>query len=226
MNKITLVLLTLVAAVGVFGAATWLVPTERVSTADSVASVVTRVEVAEPDRLVRPYSPVLGREDAPVTVVEFLDPACEACRAFHPTVKRILADNPDTVRVVVRYTPFHGEGSEVAIATLEAARDQDLFEPVMQALFDRQNEWASHGAPATERIMEIAAEAGLDPERANLLMRSPETIGIINADRADVEALGIRGTPTFFVNGEPLAEFGERELVEAVEREVARVEGS
>ena len=68
--------------------------------------------------------------------------------------------------------------------------------------------------------------AALDPERADLLMRSAETIGIINADRADVEALGIRGTPTFFVNSEPLAEFGERELVEAVEREVARVQGS
>ncbi|MFS8328883.1 thioredoxin domain-containing protein, partial [Vreelandella titanicae] len=32
----------------------------------------------------RSHSPILGREDAPVTIVEFFDPACEACRAFYP----------------------------------------------------------------------------------------------------------------------------------------------
>ena len=226
MKKTPLVLLTLVVALGLFGAAAWLVPTGRTPAPDSVATAVTRVEVNEPERLIRSHSPSLGREDAPVTIVEFFDPACEACRAFHPTVKRILAENPDTVRVVLRYTPFHGEGSEVAIATLEAARDQGVFEPVLEALLERQREWASHGAPATERIMGIAVEAGLDPDRARLLMQSPETIGLINADRRDVEALGIRGTPTFFVNGEPLAEFGERELVETVERAVSEVRGS
>ena len=226
MNKATLVLVTLAVAIGAFGAAAWFIPSDRASTGQSAATAITRVEVTEPDRLVRPYSPILGRKDAPVTVVEFLDPACEACRAFHPTVKRILAENPDIVRVVVRYTPFHGEGSEVAIATLEAARDQNLFEPVMEALFARQREWAAHDVPASELVMGIAEEAGLDPERASRVMRSPETVGIINSDRADVEALGIRGTPTFFVNGKPLAEFGERQLIEAVEREVSLVQGS
>ena len=226
MKKTTLVLLTLVVAFGLFGAAAWLTSMGRTPAPDSAATAVTRVEVSEPDRLVRPHSPVLGREDAPVTIVEFFDPACEACRAFHPTVKRILAQNPDTVRVVLRYTPFHGEGSEVAIAILEAARDQGVFEPVLEALLDRQNEWASHGAPAPERIMGIAAAAGLEEERARLLMQSPETIGLINADRRDVEALGVRGTPTFFVNGEPLAAFSPRELIETVERAVSRVQGS
>ena len=226
MNKITLVLVTFAVAIGAFGAAAWFIPIDRPTTGTSAATKITQVEVSEPDRLVRSYSPVLGRRDAPVTVVEFLDPACEACRAFHPTVKRILAENPDTVRVVVRYTPFHGEVSEVAIATLEAAREQGVFEPVLEALFERQREWASHGAPASDLITGIAAEAGLDHERAHPVMRSPETVGIMNSDRADVEALGIRGTPTFFVNGKPLAEFGERQLMEAVEREVSLVQGS
>ena len=56
------------------------------------------------------------------TIVEFFDPACEACRAFHPIVKDIMAEHGDAVRVVIRYTPFHGAASEEAIRVLEAAR--------------------------------------------------------------------------------------------------------
>ena len=57
-----------------------------------------------------------------VTIVEFFDPACEACRAFYPVVEDILTDYPDDVRVVLRYAAFHGEASEQAIKVLEAAR--------------------------------------------------------------------------------------------------------
>src|SRR5688500_11674031 len=50
-------------------------------------------------RLVRPHSPVLGAAKARVTVVEFLDPACEACRAFAPVVEQLLFLYPQDVRV-------------------------------------------------------------------------------------------------------------------------------
>src|SRR5688572_26258908 len=58
-------------------------------------------------RLVRPHSPVLGPPNAPVTLVEFLDPACEGCRAFAPVVKQIQFMHPEDVRVVVRFAAFH-----------------------------------------------------------------------------------------------------------------------
>ena len=217
MNRTTLFILTLVIVGGVFAAATWFTPGSRTVTANSASGPI--VTVAS-DELVQSHSPILGRADAPVTIVEFSDPACEACRAFHPIVKRILAENPETVRVVLRYTPFHGEGSEIAVAALEASREQNVFEPVLEALLARQSEWASHDAPASDRILEIASEAGLDPKRAQLVMRSPETIGIINRDRAAVETFQIRGTPTFFVSGERLVEFSPEGLNRAVERAV------
>ena len=90
------------------------------------------------DALIRPYSPILGPEDAPVTIVEFFDPACEACRAFYPVVEDIMAEHGDAVRVVIRYTPFHGEASVEAIRVLEAARMQDVFEPVLEAVLREQ----------------------------------------------------------------------------------------
>lgn len=214
MNTRTLIVSILVAALAIFGLGAW-----YVSQSDGVElSSVTPIEAE--DALVRSHSPILGPADAPVTVVEFFDPACEACRAFHPTVKGILADHPEDVRVVVRYTPFHGEASEVAIKALEAARMQGVFEPVLEALLEAQPRWASHGAPNVDLIMEVAAAAGLDPEAAQDQMRAPDVIGTLNQDRADVEAVGIRGTPTFFVNGKPLPEFGPDQLIAMVEAEV------
>ena len=52
-------------------------------------------------------------------------------------------------------------------------------------------------------------------------MLAPDVVAILNQDRADVETMGIRGTPTFFVNGRLLDPFGETELRTRVAEEVA-----
>ena len=77
------------------------------------------------DRLVRMHSPVLGPQNAPVTIVEFFDPACETCRAFYPIVKQLMAQYPKDVRLVLRYAPFH-QGSDQIIKLLEASKAQSV----------------------------------------------------------------------------------------------------
>ena len=156
-----------------------------------------------------------------MTIVEFFDPACEACRAFYPVVEAIMTEHGDAVRVVIRYTPFHGAASEEAIRVLEAARMQGVFEPVLEVVLREQPRWASHGAPEPGLILEIAATAGLDAEAARTQMLAPDVVAILNQDRADVETVGVRQTPTFFVNGKPLDPFGEAELRSLVAAEVA-----
>jgi protein-disulfide isomerase len=215
MKNKSVVLSILIVGLAIFAAAVWY---------QSRPALVAQVEPVQPEiaeALTRPYSPILGPEEAPVTIVEFFDPACEACRAFHPIVKDILAEHDGAVRVVLRYTPFHGEGSEQAIRVLEAARMQGIFEPVLEALLEYQPRWASHGAPAPGLILGIAQEAGLDAEAAKTQMMAPQTVGVLNQDRADVEAVGVRQTPTFFVNGKPLDPFGADELRALVAAEVA-----
>ena len=215
MNRRGLILSVLALGVAGFGGATWFATRPGpVAEAEPVAP-----ELAE--AMIRPYSPILGPADAPVTIVEFFDPACEACRAFHPIVKDIMAEHGDAVRVVIRYTPFHGAASEEAIRVLEAARMQDVYVPVLEAVLREQPRWASHGAPAPGLILQIAATAGLDAEAARTQMLAPGVVAILNQDRADVEAVGIRQTPTFFVNGKPLDPFGEAELRRLVAAEVA-----
>ncbi len=216
MNRRTLMLLSGGALVAGFGGAAWWAA--RPSQKDSGAALDPELL----ERLERGYSPSFGATDAPVTIVEFLDPACEACRAFHPIVKDILKKYPDDVRLVLRYTPFHGYPSEVAIKILETARLQGVFEPVLEALFAKQNVWAAHGAPSVEKIGAVAKVAGLDVEAAAKQMKMPDIVAIFNQDKADVEAVGIRQTPTFFVNGKLLDPFGEAELRALVDAEVAQ----
>ena len=215
MKNKSIVLSVLLVGLAIFAAAIWY---------QSRPGPFAQVDPVQPEiaeALIRSYSPILGPEDAPVTIVEFFDPACEACRAFHPIVKDILAEHDGAVRVVLRYTPFHGEGSEQAIRVLEAARMQGIFEPVLEALLEYQPRWASHGAPAPGLILGIAQQAGLDADAAKTQMMAPQTVGVLNQDRADVEAVGVRQTPTFFVNGKPLNPFGADELRALVAAEVA-----
>lgn len=172
--------------------------------------------------LVRPHSPVFGAVDAPVTIVEFFDPSCEACREFHPVVKRLLAAFPKEVRLVLRYTPFH-TGSDEAVRILEAARIQGKFEPVLEALLEKQPIWASHGAPELNKAWEFARAGGLDVERARSEALSPNIDFVLKQDMADVKANNVRQTPTFFVNGKPLPSFGPQQLGDLVRSEVRRV---
>ena len=176
-------------------------------------------------RLVRADSPVLGRADAPVTVVEFLDPACEACRAFSPLVKQLLFLYPDEVRVVVRYAAFH-PGSDEAIRVLEASRKQGKFAEVLSALFDRQEEWASHHAPNVARAWEIAGENGVNLERARRDARASKVDNLLKREADDIIAVRVERTPTFFVNGKPLPSFGPQQLLDLVASEVQLAKGT
>ena len=212
MNRRTLVATTAVALVGGFvAAAVFYDGNEQARRAEG--------SPPQEELLVRPYSPVLGPEEAAVTIVEFFDPACEACRAFYPVVKDIMAAYPGEVRIVLRYTPFH-EGSEEVVRLLETARLQGVFEPVLEAVLQAQPAWAAHGAPRLSKAWSAAAAAGLDVEKARRDMLMPDITAILNRDKADVEAVGVRQTPTFFVDGEPLDEFGAQELADLVARQV------
>lgn len=165
--------------------------------------------------LVRFHSPVIGRFDAPVTVVEFFDPSCEGCRAFYPYVKQILNKYPNDVRVVMRYVLFH-KGSEETVRMLEAARRQGVFEPVLGAILEAQPEW--HDDPKVTAAWRAAVRAGLDEKRAREEMHDAAISGLIKADEADVNTVGIKGTPTFFVNGTRLTKLSPQDLSTAIER--------
>lgn len=177
---------------------------------------------AEPtaaDVLIRDHSPSIGPPNAAVTIVEFLDPSCETCRAFYPIVKQIMNTAPEDIRLVIRYAALH-QGSDEAVRILEAARLQDKFNAVLEKLFADQATWAIHGAPDLEKAWALAGEAGLQVDKARQDAQSPAVDAVLEQDMADVKAANIEGTPTFFVNGKPLPSFGPQELHDLVATEL------
>ena len=71
-----------------------------------------------------------------------------------------------------------------------------------------------------DQIWQLLPEVGLDVERVKVDMRDPRIAAIIEQDLADAEALGVRKTPGFFVNGKPLEPFGARPLAELIKAEI------
>lgn len=167
--------------------------------------------------LVRSHSPVIGRHDAPVTLVEFFDPSCGYCRKYHPIVTEILEKNPKDVRVVIRYALLH-DSSEEAARLLEAARRQGLYEPVMAAILANQGDWLKD--KRAEKAWQAAVKAGLDEKEARTDAASDEVGALLQADMADVKAVNVRGTPTFYANGKRLRELDPAKLNELVQSEI------
>ncbi len=213
MNRRALVLSTAFAAIAVFGGGAALY------TANTPAPAPQPVPQASNDTLVRMHSPVIGPVGARVTIVEFFDPSCEACRAFYPLVKQIMTQAGDDVRLVLRYTAFH-QGSDEVVRILEAARKQNRFEPVLEALLSGQPEWAVHGAPDIEKAWQFAASAGLDIAQARQDAATASVDNVLKQDMADVRANRVEQTPTFFVNGKPLQEFSPQGLANLVRSEL------
>lgn len=178
--------------------------------------------LAETNRalLVRMHSPTLGKADAPVVIVEFLDPACETCRVFYPMVKQMMAANPDKIRLVLRYAPFHN-GSDKVVALLETARRQGKFWVALEALLENQSDWVRNHTANVDLAWKHLGGIGLNMEQMAFDMTSPEIASVIAQDVADAKALKVTKTPEFFVNGKPLPTFGFEELKELVDRALA-----
>lgn len=165
-------------------------------------------------------SPTLGPADAKVQMVEFLDPACEGCRAFYPIVKEILAQNPGKLRLVVRHVYFH-KGADFAIKVLEASRKQGKYWETLDALFANQSSWAVNHAAQPKQVLAVAAGVGLNMQQLERDMNSPEVAQAMAQDMADARTLKVQQTPDFYIDGKRLDPFGVEQLRTKIREEVA-----
>jgi len=159
----------LVLGVGVLLLALFIVATSQHKTQQS--DKLSETAFKNKSILVRDYSPTMGNKNAKVTIVEFFDPACETCRAFYPFVKQLMAANPGKINLVLRYTPFH-RGSDYVIKILESSRLQNKFWQTLEATYEAQPAWASHGNPQPERLWMLLGKVGLNLDKARQDMQS------------------------------------------------------
>ena len=168
----------------------------------------------------RDYSFVIGNKDAKVQLVEFFDPACETCALFHPHVKEIMKRNEGKIKLVLRYAPYHKD-SDYAVMILEGAREQGLFIDVLDFIFDTQNYWVKHHQVNIKDLWDILPNVkGLDMQKLKEFIESKKANAIIKQDLEDAKTLGANKTPSYFVNGKPLQEFGLENLKKLIDSEL------
>ena len=168
----------------------------------------------------RDYSFVIGNKDAKVQLVEFFDPACETCALFHPHVKEIMKKNEGKIKLVLRYAPYHKD-SDYAVMILEGAREQGLFIDVLDFIFDTQNYWVKHHQVNIKDLWDILPNVkGLDMQKLKEFIESKKANAIIKQDLEDAKTLGANKTPSYFVNGKPLQEFGLENLKKLIDSEL------
>lgn len=145
--------------------------------------------------------PYLGAVDAPVTVVEYSDFGCPACRAWHNAgiMDQVRAVYGDQVRFVWRDFPVITARSPQAAEAAQCAYDQGFFWEYHDFLYE-------NAAPlGSSDLKRYASELGLDSEQFDQCLDSGQHQATVDRDLQDAYRRRFRGTPSFLVNDQPLA---------------------
>ena len=149
---------------------------------------------------VKADGPARGDAKAPVTVVEFSDYECGFCARAEPTVKRMLAEYPGRVRVVLQQFPlashrFAAKAAEAAFCAGEQGRYWEMHDRLI----------ANQQALAPDALKGHARALGLDGTAFDGCLDSGRMAPVVETSRKLAEGLGIDSTPMFYVNGRPLS---------------------
>lgn len=141
-------------------------------------------------------APAIGPAKAPVTIVHYLDYQCPFCARVAPTIQKIAATYPDTVRVVFKMHPleFHPQAPLAAQAAL-AAHAQGKFLAMHEKLLESQKDLSR------PRLLAIAGEVGLDVARFTKEIDAGAYQAAIARETQEAVGVGASGTPATFVNG-------------------------
>jgi protein-disulfide isomerase len=154
---------------------------------------------------------VLGKADAPVTLVEYADFECPFCGAAFPELQRVLRQLGSKVRFVFRHFPLgeqHPHAQHAAEAA-EAAAAQGKFWEMHDLLYRRQV------ALTDEDVIEYARELGLDGDRVRRELGAHIHAARVHEDFLSGVRSGVSGTPRFFINGRPHDEPGDASTLAA-----------
>jgi protein-disulfide isomerase len=147
---------------------------------------------------------IRGKPDAPVTLEEFADFQCPPCGQFAPFAEELLREYDSRLRVVFRNFPLpaHEHAREAAMAA-EAAGFQGKFWEMHDTLYREQPTWSK--APNARELFEsYAGTLGLDMDQFKKDMDSDKARERVDSDHALGDSLGIKVTPTLFINKRPV----------------------
>lgn len=143
-----------------------------------------------------------------VTLIEFGDFECPACKAAYPAVKNMLSNDKykDTVSFAWRTFPLHGHSvlaSRAAFIVKELSNDPNKFFAMGDLLFEKQDEWSTESGATNQADLfaGYAQSLGVDPVKFKALLATNKYEDVVEKDREDAISLGTNVTPTFYING-------------------------
>ena len=161
--------------------------------------------------------PAKGSASAPITIIEFSDYECPFCKRAEPTVEKVLETYGDKIRLVFRDypLPFHANAKPAALAAA-CAEEQGKFWEYHHKLF-------TSAALDGDTLRSLAGELGLDQAKFDECLASEKYASVVEKDMADASAVGVRGTPAFFINGRMISGAQPFEkFQEIIDEELAR----
>jgi hypothetical protein len=180
----------------------------------------TREELLGP----RPNDIVMGKADAPVTIIEYASLSCSHCADFYKNTVSALKDNEiknGTVRLVFRHfagDPFSLNGALLSLCMPQASQDAYIA-----TLLANQQTWLNARGDL-EPLKTITLQAGLSAEAISACWANKAQKDALLQTRLDAEkVLGVEATPTLFLNGEKIE--GGAVSIEALREKIAQIQG-
>ena len=138
-------------------------------------------------------------ENYKVTLIEYSDFQCPACAAYEPVIEQLLKDFPNELRLVYRHFPLSiHENAESAALAAECSKEQNKFWEYHDKLFQNQQ------SLDIASLKKYATDLKLETKQFNDCLDNKKYQSIVQQDLQDGAAVGVSGTPTFFVNGIPM----------------------
>ena len=145
---------------------------------------------------------IRGKIDAPLTIIEYSDFECPFCKRFHPSVQKLLNNNPDKLRWVYRHFPlgFHDPGATKQAEATECVADlggNDAFWKYADFIYQRTKS-NGKGFPIG-KLKGLAEEVGVDGTAFDSCLKSGKFVDRVKEDMANGKKIGVTGTPAAFI---------------------------
>lgn len=146
---------------------------------------------------------VLGKADAPVTIVEYASLTCSHCANFHENAFQDLKTKYiDTGKVRLIFREFPLDPLSTAASMIARCSSEERYFPLVSVFFKLQRQWAGSDKPL-EEILAIARQAGFTQESFEACLKDQKIYDGLNVvKKRGAEVHGVDATPTFFINGE------------------------
>jgi protein-disulfide isomerase len=183
----------------------------------------TQASPTEAAEVVRSDSHQLSAaDDEKAVLVEFLDFECESCLAAYPFIEDLRSKYEGELTIVSRYFPLAGHPNSMnAALAVEAAAAQGKFDEMYHRMFETQNEWSHSADSQAATFRGYAEDLGLDLAAYDDAIADPATAARIEQDKNDGTALGVSGTPTFFLDGKLIEPSSLEEFEQLVQDAIA-----